>query len=69
LHLLERKPDIKKKLVVPGLPGLYMVETVDSEKLAATLNASWGKQSPSQPLAILLQINTSQEDSQYNIVQ
>jgi hypothetical protein len=47
----------------PGLPGLYMVETVDSEKLAATLNASWGKQSPSQPLAILLQINTSQEDS------
>lgn len=52
---------------VTSVPGLYMVETVDSEKLAVAINSSWGKQSPSQPLSILLQINTSGEDNKSGV--
>ncbi|KAK7109787.1 pyridoxal phosphate homeostasis protein-like [Littorina saxatilis] len=48
---------------VTGSPGLYMVETVDSEKIAQALNNSWGKQSASEPLAVMLQVNTSGEEN------
>ena len=42
-----------------------MVETVDSEKLALALNNSWAKQSPTQPLAVMVQVNTSGEESEW----
>lgn len=48
---------------VTNVPGLCMVETVDSEKLATALNNSWGKLSQNRPLHIMLQVNTSGEDS------
>ena len=41
-----------------------MVETVDSEKLAQALNNSWSKQSSAEPLAVMLQVNTSKEESE-----
>ncbi|EDO48718.1 predicted protein [Nematostella vectensis] len=46
-----------------GVPNLYMVETVDSEKLAATLNNSWGKFPNREPLKVMVEVNTSEEKS------
>lgn len=39
-----------------------MIETVDSIKLATELNKKWGNVSPTEPLKILVQVNTSQEE-------
>ena len=44
-------------------PGLWMVETVDSERLATALDTSWRKKEPEQRLKIYLQVNTSGEES------
>lgn len=47
-----------------NLPGLYMVQTVDTEKLAESLNGAIEKNSTDSlaKLKILIQINTSGED-------
>lgn len=39
-----------------------MIETVDSLKLANLLNQKWGNISPKEPLKIMIQINTSNEE-------
>lgn len=44
------------------VPNLDMIETIDSIKLADDLNKKWSTISPNDPLKILLQINTSQEE-------
>ena len=44
-------------------PGLWIVETVDSERLATALDNSWKKQQTDRTLKIYLQVNTSGEDS------
>lgn len=45
------------------VPNLYMIETVDSIKLADLLNSKW--KSP-EPLKVLVQVNTSQEQGNWN---
>ncbi|XP_044739106.1 pyridoxal phosphate homeostasis protein [Chrysoperla carnea] len=48
---------------VIAVPGLHMIQTIDSEKLAIAVNTAWAKHSPSdQKLKIMLQVNTSQEE-------
>lgn len=42
-----------------------MVETIDSEKLAQTLNTSWVKQKKPERLKVMIQINTSKEESKF----
>lgn len=45
-----------------NLPGLYMVETVDNEKLATALDKAWQNRSgSSEKLRVLVQVNTSEE--------
>ena len=44
-------------------PGLWMVETVDSERLASALDSSWRKRELEQRLKIYLQVNTSGEEA------
>ena len=44
-------------------PGLWMVETVDSGRLATALDSSWRKRNPERKLKIYIQVNTSGEDS------
>lgn len=48
---------------VAAVPNIYMVETINSDKLAQLLNASWGKLNKAEPLKVMVQINTSGEDS------
>lgn len=74
-QILEQCKDIKWHFIghlqrknvnkVTGAPNLYMVETVDSEKLAQTLNTSWGKQKKPERLKVMIQINTSKEENKH----
>ncbi|XP_060648529.1 pyridoxal phosphate homeostasis protein isoform X1 [Drosophila nasuta] len=72
--ILAQCPEIKWHLIghlqsnkinkVLKLPNLHMIQTVDSEKLANSLDTAWSKLQPEakEPLRVLIQINTSQED-------
>lgn len=53
-------------LASPGVPNLFLVETVDSVKLADKVNSSWQRirGASTQRLKIMVQINTSGEQSQ-----
>ena len=44
---------------IVSIPNLWIVETVDSPSLADKLQKAWKK---SEPLKIMLQVNTSKED-------
>lgn len=49
----------------PAVPNLFMLETVDSVKLADRVNSSWQKKGSSQRLKVMVQVNTSGEDSKW----
>lgn len=48
-------------------PGIYMIETVDSEKLASNLDSAWEKLSKTEKLRVLVQINTSSEGAKNGV--
>lgn len=46
-----------------GSPGLFMVETIHSEKIADTVNKQWPKyRKDEEKLKVMVQVNTSAED-------
>ena len=45
-----------------SVPGLWMVETVDSERLATALNNSWKRHNSETRLRIFIQVNVSSEE-------
>lgn len=47
---------------VLSTPNLYLIETVDSDKLATALNNGWPKFNQNNKLNVMLQVNTSQEE-------
>lgn len=49
----------------PAVPNLFMLETVDSVKLADRVNSSWQKKGSPQKLKVMVQVNTSGEDSKW----
>ncbi|KAJ8968151.1 hypothetical protein NQ314_002405 [Rhamnusium bicolor] len=49
-------------------PNIYLIETVDSEKLATTLNKNWPKFGPpDSKLKVMIQVNTSGEEEKNGI--
>lgn len=66
IHLVK----ITKKIPqVLNTPNLYMIQTIDSQKLANIVNTTWEKldKPDKQPLRVLVQVNTSGEDgNQYH---
>ncbi|XP_072378963.1 pyridoxal phosphate homeostasis protein isoform X2 [Diabrotica undecimpunctata] len=77
--ILEKCKEIKWHLIghlqsnkvnkVLCLPNLHLIETVDSQKLASTLNKSWPKFGPPESkLNIMIQVNTSGEDEKSGIL-
>lgn len=50
-------------MLFEGAPNLEMVETVDSMKLADALNRSWTNLQNQGQLKIMVQVNTSGEES------
>ncbi|KAJ9587962.1 hypothetical protein L9F63_018607 [Diploptera punctata] len=72
-EILERCKDIKWHYIghlqrnkvnkVVAVPGIFLVETVDSDKLATTLDTAWAKQVEHKGrLKVMLQVNTSAEE-------
>uniref|UniRef100_A0A8C3ZDP3 Pyridoxal phosphate homeostasis protein n=1 Tax=Denticeps clupeoides TaxID=299321 RepID=A0A8C3ZDP3_9TELE len=61
-----QKNNVNKLL---GVPNLFMVETVDSIKLADKVNSSWQKirAANTQRLKVMVQINTSGEESKHGL--
>ncbi|KAM6331559.1 pyridoxal phosphate homeostasis protein isoform 1-T1 [Alca torda] len=51
----------------PAVPNLFMLETVDSMKLADRVNSSWQKKGSPQKLKVMVQVNTSGEDSKHGL--
>ncbi|GLV35896.1 uncharacterized protein CBL_09886 [Carabus blaptoides fortunei] len=71
--VLEKCKDIKWHLIghlqsnkinkVLSMPNFYLLETVDSDKLATALNKAWPKYgAPNTQLKVMIQVNTSLED-------
>ncbi|KFM73868.1 Proline synthase co-transcribed bacterial-like protein, partial [Stegodyphus mimosarum] len=50
-----------------GVPNLYMLQTVDSKKLADAVDKAWAKKQEVDPLKIMIQVNTSGEESKSGI--
>ncbi|CAG9822039.1 unnamed protein product [Phaedon cochleariae] len=76
--ILEKCSDIKWHFIghlqsnkvnkVLCLPNVHMIQTVDSQKLAATLNKNWPKfRSSDAKLNIMIQVNTSEEEEKNGI--
>lgn len=65
-HFVGHLQSNKAKAVIAGVPSLYMVESVDSSKVANYLDravSSIGR----NPLKVLVQVNTSGEESKYGV--
>ncbi|XP_017756238.1 PREDICTED: proline synthase co-transcribed bacterial homolog protein [Eufriesea mexicana] len=72
-NILENCPDIRWHFIghlqrnkvnkLLGVPNLYVIETVDNEKLASALNVSWPKfrKYDDLKLKVMVQVNTSNE--------
>ncbi|XP_069341363.1 pyridoxal phosphate homeostasis protein isoform X3 [Eulemur rufifrons] len=54
-----QKQNVNKLMAVPNL---FMLETVDSMKLADKVNSSWQKKGSPERLKVMVQINTSGEE-------
>ncbi|CAG9772861.1 unnamed protein product [Ceutorhynchus assimilis] len=76
--ILEKCKDIKWHFIghlqsnkvnkVLAVPNLYLIETLDSKKLATQLNKNWPNFSPPDTkLNVFIQVNTSQEDQKNGI--
>ncbi|XP_072409975.1 pyridoxal phosphate homeostasis protein [Chiloscyllium punctatum] len=50
-----------------GAPNLFMIETIDSIKLADKVNQAWQKKQAAQRLKVMVQVNTSEEDSKHGL--
>uniref|UniRef100_A0A8C6JK54 Pyridoxal phosphate homeostasis protein n=1 Tax=Melopsittacus undulatus TaxID=13146 RepID=A0A8C6JK54_MELUD len=59
-----QKTNVNKLMAVPNL---FMLETVDSVKLADRVNSSWQKKGSPQRLKVMVQVNTSGEDSKHGL--
>ncbi|KAG2444301.1 hypothetical protein HXX76_001058 [Chlamydomonas incerta] len=67
-HFIGHLQSNKVKAVIEGVPSLAMVETVDSAKLADKLNKVLeGVSGRTGPLAVMVQVNTSGEESKYGV--
>lgn len=61
-HFIGQLQSNKAKQLVAGVPGLWAVESVDTEKLASLLEkAVAGASPPRPPLHVFVQVNTSGE--------
>ena len=66
-HFIGTLQSNKVKPLVRGVPGLACVESVASAKVASLLDKHWAQEHPGTRLNVLVQINTSGEDSKDGI--
>ncbi|GIM16991.1 hypothetical protein Vretimale_19549 [Volvox reticuliferus] len=66
-HFIGHLQSNKVKAIVENVPNLAMVETVDSTKLADKLNRAVDLAGRTEPLAVMVQVNTSGEESKFGL--
>lgn len=66
-HFIGHLQSSKANKLLRDVPSLYMVETVDSEKLAGKLQSACIAAERTEPLKVLLQVDTSGEDTKSGI--
>lgn len=59
-----QKHNINKLIAVPNL---HILETVDSVKIADKVNASWQRKRSGERLKVMVQVNTSHEESKHGL--
>uniref|UniRef100_A0A2S2NA85 Pyridoxal phosphate homeostasis protein n=1 Tax=Schizaphis graminum TaxID=13262 RepID=A0A2S2NA85_SCHGA len=59
-----QKNKVSKVLMAPGL---HVIETIDSEKLASAVNDGWKKLNKESKLKVMIQVNTSNEKEKSGI--
>ncbi|XP_066449095.1 pyridoxal phosphate homeostasis protein [Eleutherodactylus coqui] len=50
-----------------AVPNLHLLETIDSVKLADKVNASWQRKGSPEKLKVMVQVNTSSEESKHGL--
>ncbi|XP_046642206.1 pyridoxal phosphate homeostasis protein-like [Daphnia pulicaria] len=75
--ILEECPDIRWHMIghlqsnkmkkLASVQNLYMVETIDSVKIADALNKSWVKLNKMEKLKVMVQVKTSDEESKNGV--
>ena len=66
-HFIGHLQSNKAKALLQGVPNLYMLETVDTTKLVDRLNRICGELGRETPLRVLVQVNTSGEESKHGV--
>ena len=66
-HFIGHLQTNKAKALLDAVPNLAMIETVDSTKLADKLNKQIEGRAGRSPLRVMVQVNTSGEESKYGV--
>ena len=66
-HFIGHLQSNKARALVTGVPNLACLETLDSEKLANKLDAACAECNRADPLRVMLQVNTSGEESKFGL--
>jgi pyridoxal phosphate enzyme (YggS family) len=68
-HFIGHLQSSKSNKLVRDVPNLYMLETIDSEKLANKLQNACALANRETPLIVLIQVDTSNEDTKSGVTQ
>jgi pyridoxal phosphate enzyme (YggS family) len=66
-HFIGHLQSNKARALVAGVPNLACLETLDSQKLANKLDAACAECHRADPLRVMLQVNTSGEESKFGL--
>ncbi|KAK2182899.1 hypothetical protein NP493_331g05041 [Ridgeia piscesae] len=64
-HLQKNKVNKVLRSLFSDVTNLFLIETIDSIKLASVVNSHWQKLDKTDTLNVMVQVNTSQEDSKH----
>lgn len=64
-HFIGHLQSNKTNSLINGVPKLWMIETIDTPKLASAVSTSWSKLSREDKLKVFVQVNSSGEDSKH----
>ena len=66
-HFIGHLQSNKAKTLLEAVPNLAMIETIDSKKLASKLNSALEAREAREALRVLVQVNTSGEESKHGV--
>lgn len=66
-HFIGHLQGNKIAMLINGCPSIACVETIDSEKLARALNKAWSKTGTERKLRVMVQVNSSAEETKNGV--